>query len=97
MRAGAFLFPILKESDLSGYFFRTVQIQGQASRPHIGQQLFFDGRTVEAEWQNKRNMPKHTEERKQHMREVMIQKWRERHGESNNDTGNDNPVHSDTN
>ena len=58
---------------------------------------FFDGRTVEAEWQNKRNMPKHTEERKQHMREVMIQKWRERHGESNNDTGNDNPVHSDTN
>lgn len=57
---------------------------------------FFDGRTVEAEWQNKRNMPKHTEERKQHMREVMIQKWRERHGESNNDTGNDNPVHGST-
>lgn len=55
---------------------------------------FFDGRTVEAEWQNKRNMPKHTEERKQHMREVMIQKWRERHGESNNDTGNNKPVHS---
>lgn len=55
---------------------------------------FFDGRTVEAEWQNKRNMPKHTEERKQHMREVMIQKWRERHGESNNDTGDDSPVHS---
>ena len=57
---------------------------------------FFDGRTVEAEWQNRRNMPKHTEERKQHMREVMIQKWRERHGESNNDTGNDNPVHGST-
>lgn len=54
---------------------------------------FFDGRTVEAEWQNRRNMPKHTEERKQHMREVMIQKWRERHGESHNDTGNDNSVH----
>ena len=54
---------------------------------------FFDGRTVEAEWQNKRNMPKHTEERKQHMREVMIQKWRERHGESNHDTGDDRPVH----
>lgn len=54
---------------------------------------FFDGHIVEAEWQNKRNMPRHTEERKQHMREVMIQKWRERHGESYNDTGNDNPVH----
>lgn len=54
---------------------------------------FFDGRTVEAKWQNKRNMPKYTKERKQHMREVMIQKWRERHGESHNDTGNDNPVH----
>lgn len=54
---------------------------------------FFDGHTVEAEWQNKRNMPKHTEERKQHMREVMIQKWRERHGESHNDTGHDKPVH----
>lgn len=54
---------------------------------------FFDGHIIETEWQNKRNMPKHTEERKQHMREVMIQKWRERHGESNNDTGNDNPVH----
>lgn len=38
-------------------------------------------------------MPKHTEERKQHMREVMIQKWRERHGESNHDTGDDRPVH----
>lgn len=54
---------------------------------------FFDGHIVEAEWQNKRNMPRHTEERKQHMREVMIQKWRERHGESYNDTGNDIPVH----
>ena len=54
---------------------------------------FFDGHIVEAEWQNNRNMPKHAEERKQHMREVMIQKWRERHGESYNDTGNDSPVH----
>lgn len=32
---------ILKESDLSGYFYRAVQIQGQASKPHIGQQLRF--------------------------------------------------------
>lgn len=30
---------ILKESDLSWYFFRAVQIQGQASKPHDGQQL----------------------------------------------------------
>ena len=56
-------------------------------------ELLFDGHIVEAEWQNKRNMLKHTEERKQHMREVMIQKWRKRHGESHNDTGNDSPVH----
>ena len=37
--AGAFLLPILKESDLGGYLFRAVQIQGQAPKPHIGQQL----------------------------------------------------------
>lgn len=38
-------------------------------------------------------MPKHTEQRKQHMREVMIQKWREKCGESNDYTGDDKPVH----
>nr|DAM48105.1 MAG TPA: hypothetical protein [Caudoviricetes sp.] len=31
--------PILKESDLGGYFFRAVQIQGQAPKPHDGKQL----------------------------------------------------------
>ena len=35
--AGAFLLPILKESDLGGYLFRAVQIQGQAPKPHIWQ------------------------------------------------------------
>jgi hypothetical protein len=38
-------------------------------------------------------MPRHTEERKQHMREVMIQRWREKRGESNNNTGDDKPIH----
>ena len=54
---------------------------------------FFDGHTFEAQWENKRKMPKHSEERKQHMREVMIQKWRERHGESNDHSGDDQPVY----
>lgn len=50
---------------------------------------FFDGHTFDAQWENKRKMPKHSGERKQHMREVMIEKWRERHGESNDHSGND--------
>ena len=54
---------------------------------------FFDGHTFEAQWENKRKMPKHSEERKQHMREVMIQKWRERHGKSNDHSGDDQPVY----
>ena len=54
---------------------------------------FLDGHAIEAEWENKRKMPKHSDERKQHMREVMIQKWRERHGESDNHSGNDQPVY----
>lgn len=54
---------------------------------------FFDGHTFEAQWENKRKMPKHSEERKQHMREVMIQKWRERHGESNDNSSDDQPVY----
>ena len=54
---------------------------------------FFDGHTFEAQWENRRKMPKHSEERKQHMREVMIQKWRERHGESNDHSGDDQPVY----
>ena len=54
---------------------------------------FLDGHTIEAEWENKRKMPKHSDERKQHMREVMIQKWRERHGESDDHSGNDQPVY----
>ena len=50
---------------------------------------FFDGHTFHTQWENKRKMPKHSEERKQHMREVMIEKWREKHGESNDHSGND--------
>lgn len=50
---------------------------------------FFDGHTFNAQWENERKMPKHSEERKQHMREVMIEKWREKHGESNDHSGND--------
>ena len=57
---------------------------------------FLDGHAIEAEWENKRKMPKHSDERKQHMREVMIQKWRERHGESDNHSGNDQPVYGST-
>lgn len=55
---------------------------------------FFDGHIFDAQWENKRKMPRHSEERKQHMREVMIEKWRERHGESNDHSGNDKSVHS---
>ena len=57
---------------------------------------FFDGHTFEAQWENKRKMPKHSEERKQHMRDVMIQKWRERHGESNDHSGDDQPIYGST-
>ena len=57
---------------------------------------FFDGHTFEAQWENKRKMPKHSEKRKQHMREVMIQKWRERHGESNDHSGDDQPIYGST-
>ena len=54
---------------------------------------FFDGHTFDAQWENKRKMPKHSEERKQHMREVMIKKWRERHGESKDHSGNNQSIH----
>ena len=57
---------------------------------------FFDGHTFEAQWENRRKMPKHSEKRKQHMREVMIQKWRERHGESNDHSGDDQPIYGST-
>lgn len=57
---------------------------------------FFDGHTFDVQWENKRKMPRHSEERKQHMREVMIEKWRERHGKSNDYSGNDQSVHSCT-
>lgn len=57
---------------------------------------FFDGHIFNAQWENKRKMPRHSEERKQHMREVMIEKWRERHGESNDHSGNNQSVHSYT-
>ena len=57
---------------------------------------FFDGHTFEAQWEDRRKMPKHSEERKQHMREVMIQKGRERHGESNDHSGDDQPIYGST-
>ena len=57
---------------------------------------FVDGHTFEGEWENKRQMPKHSEERKEHMRQKMIENWRKRRGESNDHSGNDQPVHSDT-
>lgn len=57
---------------------------------------FFDGHTFDVQWENKRKMPRHSEERKQHMREVMIEKWRERHGKSNDYSGNDQSVNSCT-
>ena len=57
---------------------------------------FFDGHTFDAQWENKRKMPRHSEERKQHMREVMIEKWRERHGESKDHSGNNQSIHGST-
>ena len=50
---------------------------------------FKDGHTAEAEWDNKRKMPKQTEERKAHMSMKMKEYWRKRHGESNDYPGND--------
>ena len=57
---------------------------------------FFDGRGIETTWQNKRTMPPHSEERKAEMSRKMKENWRKRRGESNNDTGNNQPVHSNT-
>lgn len=57
---------------------------------------FFDGRDIEAEWKNKRTMPRHTEERKAEMSRKMKENWRKRRGESDNHTGNDQSVHSNT-
>lgn len=41
---------------------------------------FHDGHTVEAEWQNKRAMPPHTEERKAKMSRKMKEYWRNQRG-----------------
>ena len=57
---------------------------------------FFDGRDIEATWQNKRTMPPHTEERKAEMSRKMKENWRKRRGESNDNSGNDQSVHSNT-
>lgn len=57
---------------------------------------FNDGHTTEAEWKNKRLMPRQSEERKAHMSMKMKEYWRKRHGESNDHSGNDQPVHSNT-
>ena len=57
---------------------------------------FHDGRTAEAEWENKRKMPRHSEERKAEMSRKMKENWRKRRGESNDNSGNDQPVHINT-
>lgn len=55
---------------------------------------FKDGHTSEASWVNKKRMPKHTPERKAQMSKTMKEIWRRRHGEiSNNDSGDDQPIH----
>jgi len=43
---------------------------------------FRDGHEVSKTFAQKRQMPRHTEERKKHMSEVMKAKWRERHAEN---------------
>ena len=43
---------------------------------------FRDGHEVSRTFAQKRQMPRHTEERKKHMSEVMKAKWRERHAEN---------------
>ena len=58
---------------------------------------FKDGHIYEAEWENKRKMSKQTEERKAHMSMKMKENWRKRRGESNDHSGNDQPVHSNAN
>lgn len=58
---------------------------------------FFDGSTIDSKWENRRKMPKHSDERKQHMREIMIQKWRERHAKSNYHTSDTDQIYSDAN
>ena len=57
---------------------------------------FFDGRDIEAEWENKRTMPPHSEKRKAEMSRKMKENWRKRRGESNDNSGNNQPVHSNT-
>lgn len=56
---------------------------------------FFDGHNFECEWENKREMPEQTEERKAHMSMKMKEYWRSRRGESNDNPGDVQPVHSD--
>lgn len=56
---------------------------------------FNDGHTFEGEWENKRNMPEQSEERKAHMSMKMKEYWRSRRGESNDNPGDVQPVHSD--
>ena len=57
---------------------------------------FHDGRTVEAEWKNKRTMPPHSEERKAAMSQKMKENWRKRRGESNDHPGNNQPIYGST-
>ena len=42
------------------------------------------------------DMPRHSEERKAEMSRKMKENWRKRRGESNDNSGNDQPVHINT-
>lgn len=87
---------IPKAQTISGYCFQNCTSLTFLDFPvlsSLGYNGFNYCTAFEAQWENKRKMPKHSEERKQHMREVMIQKWRERHGESNDHSGDDQPVY----
>ena len=56
---------------------------------------FRDGHTSDRSFEDKRHGVKHTDDYKEFMSEVMKQKWRDRCGEnSNDDSGNNQPVHS---
>lgn len=56
---------------------------------------FRDGHTADRSFKDKRRGAKHTDDYKKYMSEVMKQKWRDRRVEnSNDDSGDNKPVHS---
>ena len=69
--AGAFLLPILKESDLGGYLFRAVQIQGQASKSDVGQQLRLFLRRNNL-WQSSNGTLRYADDRRVFLRPYLI-------------------------